>query len=577
MKNHFLLPQSFSQLGLISLMMVLNGFQLSAQYELIFQHTSDQGNWNQSWAIADDGQGNTYLAGSFENTITFGSFTLTSIPSDHGSYVTTGFIGKFNASANAWLWVKKITLIPSGQSDFVRSQFRDMVLDNAGNVYLTGSYAGTVAFDNITLTSTSQGAFKPTNDMFVAKYSTGGTVTWAKSFGSKNGSDEGIAIELDGAGNIYAAGYFANKTFICSSPGDAREKMDVYLIKLNNAGTSLWQKRYANNLSPCVNALWNYATDIAMDLTGNVHMCGNYAGTMSFGTGAGFSITSVGGSGDVFVAKINGSGSTIWVRSAGSSVLDNGEAVHVDGSGNVYTGGRINDNSFVTKYNSIGGLVWSVNPYPNSVSFPQATVTDINTYGNSLLINDSRIGFKTLSFADGALLTSDSILGNFITGRVSLGDVSNAGSGFVFATNVRCGSVNIENLTLTASCTNTCSVCSPFGDIGMVRNGSTPPLAAPQPIDDIYDGLTTATENSVLNIYPNPATDEVNIVFDRPVSSLQLTIYDQLGKQVWSQQMMEGSTTTSIKLDENRFGNGLYYIEAVSDGKVQTLRLVIAR
>ncbi len=569
MKNLSLLPQSFSQLGLISLMMVLNGFQLSAQYELIFQHTSDQGNWNQSWAIADDGQGNTYLAGSFENTITFGSFTLTDTSGE------TGFIGKFNAGANAWLWVKKITLIPTAHQDFLGSQFIDMVLDNAGNVYLTGGYAGTVAFDNITLTSTQQGSV-PTTDMFVAKYSTGGTVTWAKSFGSKNGIDGGRAIELDGAGNIYAAGHFANKTFNCSSPV-GREKMDVYLIKLNNAGTSLWQKRYANNLSPCVNPLWNYATDIAMDLTGNVHMCGNYAGTMSFGTGAGFSITSVGGSGDVFVAKINGSGSTIWVRSAGTSVLDDGEAVHVDGSGNVYTGGRINDNSFVTKYNSSGGLVWSVNPYPNSVSFPFAKVTNINTYNNSLLIKDYRIGFKTLSFADGALLTSDSIIGNYITGRVTLGDVSSAGSGFVFATNVRCGSVNIENLTLTASCTNTCGACSNFGDIGMVRNGSTPPLAAPQPNDDIYDGLTTEIDNSVMDIYPNPATDEVNIVFDQPVSSLQLTIYDQLGKVIWSQQMKEGSTTTSIKLDENRFGNGVYYIAAVSDGKVQTLRLVIAR
>lgn len=271
------------------------------------------------------------------------------------------------------------------------------------------------------------------------------------------------------------------------------------------------------------------------------------------------------------MAKINGSGTTLWVKSAGSSVLDYGEAVHVDGSGNVYTGGKINTNSFVTKYNSSGVISWTVDLFGNTV------VRRINAFANELLINDYQVGFKMVSTADGSVINSDSLVGNYTTGKVSIRDVATAGSGFVFGTMVSCGSVNIENLTLTSSCPNACNVCFNFGDLGMVRNGGTPPLAVSQPIHDFYDGLTSATDKSVFNIYPNPATDEVNIVFDQPVSSLHLNMYDYLGKRVWSQQMMEGSTTMSIKLDDNRFGNGVYYISAISNGTVLTQLLMITR
>jgi hypothetical protein len=533
---------------LFLLLLFVKTIQLTAQYDLIFQHTSDQVTWNTSDAIAGDASGNTWLAGHFENSIVIGPNTLTSVPSEHGSYVTTAFIGKYNSNTSTWSWMKKIALqLPAGSFNY--SWINDIVIDNAGNVYLTGIYAGKVGFDAITLTSTKSGS-QYTPDMFVAKYNAGGVVQWAKSFGSKNGMDSGNGIEIDATGNLYAAGLYTNKSTSCG------EQYDINLIKLDNNGNQLWQKRYASNVTPCNGN--NFTNDLALDATGNPHICGTFAGTVSFGTGSGMSVTALGAE-DTFVAKINSSGVTQWVRAAGTTGSDQCGAVYVGTSGNVYTGGRINSNSFLTKYNSTGTAQWTVNPFPGS------TTGNINNADSDLLVNDSKTGFLQVSAATGAVMNTDSILGYGVTGITGIKDVENAGSGFVFNVNVRCGYVNLENLTITASCTNACSgsgSCFTFGDIGMVRYAWTPPPPFAQFIPT-HSGLTDEGE---IILFPNPVKDELNISLP-PGSTTSLLICDQYGRIIWKNTSTEINPNLSIKLD-SRFQDGFYYLYGITNGKM---------
>lgn len=584
MKNFSLqLSTPFSRRMGFGLLMLLCAARLPGQYDLLSQEPEILSFNEWAHAISDDGQGNTCLAGVFQNSITLGSITLTTVPTPPGDgWPSTAFIGKFNSNSNSWLWAKTIALVVgSGQNTYKRSVILDMTLDNSGNIYITGEYAGTVLFDNIQLTSTKQGSV-PTNDIFVAKLNSSGVFTWAKSLGSKAGWDSGRSIVLDGTNNIYVGGFFTNKVASCS--GSNVEQKDVYLAKLNNAGTSLWQKRYASNVAPCgctgCNITNNSGYDVAVDGSGNVYLTGTYYATMSFGNGPGMSITSVNGTNDVFAAKINGSGTTQWVKSAGGSTLDYGRAIYTDVAGNVYAGGFMGANAFTSKYSATGALLWSVNPFPLSTAFPSSDVKCILPYDNSLLVYDLYIGFKTLSMTDGAVITSDSLVGNGdynneAPGHFSIRDAEIAGSGYVFNLDGLCGTVVLDNLTLTSSCV--CGSSCAGRDILMVRTSASPPLAAP-PVENATVQIIASHDmpKSDFTFYPNPTTGVLNIDLPTSDEEVRVTIQNHFGKIIWTGIADPDHRSMTINLD-NRYSEGIYYISYCTSRETVTKPLIVAR
>src|SRR5206468_3312337 len=76
------------------------------------------------------------------------------------------------------------------------------------------------------------------------------------------------------------------------------------------------------------------------DEQGNVYVSGGFHGTVDFDPGPGvYSQTSVGGYYDVFVWKLDSSGSFAWARQMGGSGTDAGTRPAIDGRGHVYTTG----------------------------------------------------------------------------------------------------------------------------------------------------------------------------------------------------------------------------------------------
>ena len=77
-----------------------------------------------------------------------------------------------------------------------------MVIDAAGNVYITGQFTGTVDFDPgagiANLTAAGSSNFQ---DIFVSKLDNAGNYIWAKNMGG-NFADRGLAITVDAAGNV---------------------------------------------------------------------------------------------------------------------------------------------------------------------------------------------------------------------------------------------------------------------------------------------------------------------------------------------------------------------------------------
>ncbi len=149
---------------------------------------------DRSFSIAVDNSGNVYTTGYFNETADFdpgsGTFNLTS---SVGSDI---FVSKLDSSGD-FVWAKQM----EGTSN--NTGF-SIALDANSNVYITGSFQGTVDFDPGTGTFNLNAA---SIDIFISKLDASGDFAWAQRMGGVD-SDEGLSIAVDDSGNVYTTGYF---------------------------------------------------------------------------------------------------------------------------------------------------------------------------------------------------------------------------------------------------------------------------------------------------------------------------------------------------------------------------------
>lgn len=205
----------------------------------------------------------------------------------------------------------------------------DVGVDAAGNAYVTGAFTGTVDFDRGpgVQSRTSRGG----DDGFVAKYSPGGALLWVRTFGA-GGADEGMALAVDGGGNVVVTGFFAGTvdfdpnagTFNLTSGGG----QDAFALKLTPAGNLAWARSFRGGGS-------SGGTALTVDGAGRVYAVGMFDGTVDLDPGPGVVTAGSAGGLDVYLAKLSASGAFVYGKKLGGSGTDYGNGVAVDGGGNV--------------------------------------------------------------------------------------------------------------------------------------------------------------------------------------------------------------------------------------------------
>jgi hypothetical protein len=146
-------------------------------------------------SMAVDAHGSLFATGFFYGTVDFdpgiNTVNLTSTGQDDI------FISKFDASGN-FIWVKQI-----GSTSYDEAKY--ITMDASSNLYITGSFGGTVDFDpgaNTTSMSSAGG-----DDVFICKLDTVGNFIWARQLGGTL-NDYATSIKVDAAYTIYTAGFF---------------------------------------------------------------------------------------------------------------------------------------------------------------------------------------------------------------------------------------------------------------------------------------------------------------------------------------------------------------------------------
>ena len=248
-------------------------------------------------------------------------------------------------------------------------------VDASGNVYTTGHFQGSGDFDpgSGTATLTSTGGI----DIFVSKFDSSGNYVWAKAFGG-TGDDDGHAIAIDAAGNVYTVGNFTGTADFDPNAGTANLTSsglnDIFIAKFDASGNYVWAKQIGGIDN-------DEGNSIVLDAAGAVYCTGYYRDSVDFNPGAGvFSFVTDSFGQNIFILKLDGSGNFVFAKEMrGISFGQNGgNDIALDNSGNIYTTGyfqiRVDFNpgaavfnlpysagfdAFIAKLDPTGNFLWA--------------------------------------------------------------------------------------------------------------------------------------------------------------------------------------------------------------------------
>ena len=340
-----------------------------------------------------------------------------------------------------------------------------VVLDQLGNIYVTGFFNGTADFDPgpgvANLTTAGAGS-----NAFIAKYTAAGAYLWAFNISNSTTYADGHSIFVDGAGNLYVTGSFLGTADLDPGPGvanlNSNGSTDVFVAKYSSSGSYQWAFNVGGS-NP------DESHSITVDGSGNVYIIGEFQNTADFDPGAGTANFTAIGLLDVFVAKYSAAGIYQWAFQIGTSFAPNGgSSITVDGSSNIYiTGsfyaiadfdpgpGTANLSStgpndiFLAKYNSSGVYQWAFNVGGGASDVGYNVATDVS--GNVYLTGyfQGFVDFNPGAGAafitgPGAFLAKYDAAGNYLwafpivspgSGTVNIGvSLSSDNSGNVFLT-----------------------------------------------------------------------------------------------------------------------------------------------
>lgn len=235
------------------------------------------------------------------------------------------FLASISLIAQTTYWQ---TTIGSGLYSYGNSSGSAIAVDASGNSFVVGEFTGSVVFGSTTLSSSGN------NDIFVGKMNSSGSWLWASRAGGSS-ADYAKGIVLDYYGNIYITGYYNGTATWGTTSLTSSGSSDIYVAKLNSSGAWQWAKSAGGTGA-------DIATSIVINSSNSIYIAGSFEGTAHFfSPGIGISTTSSGSS-DIYIGKMNSSGTWQNVRSAGGTLADTAKGIALDSSSNAYITGSFN-------------------------------------------------------------------------------------------------------------------------------------------------------------------------------------------------------------------------------------------
>ncbi len=443
--------------------------------------------------MVTDGNGDLYLVGFFDSaTATIDTITI----HNSGAYYYP-FIAKISAAGTV-LWAKGIASGASGYMGF--TTFKSIGVDAANNIYVSTDFPpGTINVGGITLHNSGAG-----NDMMIVKYNPAGNVIWAKSF-SGNSTEQMNCNKVTPGGNIYLSGLSASSSLafganILSVPSSTY--FMTFLAKLDSSGAPKWAKQINFLLG-----VHNMETDLAE----NVYLLAGCDTNVIIGTDT----LAYAGNSDVLLAKFDSAGHYVWGHTFGGPGSPTGSGhdvpwgLNIDCMGNIWFTGTMGFDGTQSQ------MFFNGHSVTQPGSFDPLFIANYDTAGNYIQ------AFSLSGGGDDASSILVDNKGNFYLA----GDYVPGSSPMVFGTDMLGSGLGLE-LFFLAKYNYANGLCPNSTE------GVSPPLA----------------QESGVNIYPNPASNTLNIVVGGTTGNAsKFVIYNMAGSEVAVGQLSNGATNVSLE------------------------------
>ncbi len=480
-----------------------------------------------------------------------------------GGYIVSGVTNSFGAGGNEVYLIKTDA---NGDSLWTKT-FGGMGFDFSYCVRQTtdGGYI---------LTGTTQSFGAGLEDVYLIKTDGNGDTLWTKTFGGANNSDYGWSVQQTMDGGYIITGY----TFSFGAGQD-----DVYLIKTDTNGNLVWSKTFGSAdyelgfsvqqtidggyiitgdvVSPAGNFdVYLIKTDSIGDTLwtksfGGIHSDVGYSVKQTVDGGyiiAGNSIISAGIDSDIFLIKTDVNGDTLWTKSFGGTCYDQAYSVQetTDGGyivlGLTCSFGGIYHDVYLIKTDSNGDTLWtkiigsaSSEDYGSSIQQTSDGGYIIAGYSNSFGTGGTNV-YLIKTDSDGNSGCNEGSTSTIVTAFVSQ-----------------------VAIPLTIVTSPTSIVTTPATIVSSGGIFST--LCTTVGIKEI------ALDNS-FRISPNPVAGNFIISFEEVIMKGSVEILNSLGTKVFIENI---STEYKKEINLKNISQGIYFVKVFDGEKYYCKKLIV--
>lgn len=330
------------------------------------------GGWD-CWVIKIDGVGNLLWEKTFGGT---GPDAANHIEqTDNGGYIISG-------------WTSSNDLDVSGNNGGY--DYWILEIDSIGNIIWQNALGGSGDEQCQLVKGTPDGGFIAVGssdsndgdvtgnhggdgDMWIVKLNSQGTLVWQKSLGgSGNEIANSLIVANDGSAIVVGFSSSTNGNVTGNHGGD-----DFWVVKLDSLGNLIWEQSYGGSSNETANSI-----QVASDQ--------NYI-VAGFTTSSDGDVSSNNGISDIWILKIDTTGSLIWERTLGGTSYDNSKSIICADSGAILSAGNTASSDGDVTSNNGSNDYWIVKLEGDSmpeciVSIDPGNVV-VDSFSNSYLVN----------------------------------------------------------------------------------------------------------------------------------------------------------------------------------------------
>lgn len=369
------------------------------------------------------------------------------------------------------------------------------------------------------------------SDYYIIKLDAVGNIIWQQTIGG-NADDEFRSIHQTADGGFLIGGYSAS-----AISGDKTEAPiggvgdhDFWVLKLDAFGNILWQNTIGGSLNDLLyTSLINTDGDFIL-------------GGISFSGISGDKLTGNIGFYDYWIVKVDHNGELIWEKTIGGSEGDYLHAITQSADGNLLLGGFSLSNTSGNKTeDNIGSYtdIWLVNLQPETCGVPTGIATNAITQTKATVFWDMNVWASNYQVYYRPVGAISWLKKNTTSNIVQLKSLS-PGTTYQYKIRTKC-----ENL-----------IFSEFSDI---LNFTTLPLRE-----------SNMNERSFIDIYPNPASEEISISLSEDFNNAIIFITNITGNVLLQQNML----TQFMAVNIASIPSGLYFINFNIDGIKSTQKFI---